>query len=197
VGVNPPVSDDLHSRRGFFKQVLKRYVEPAAEYLDARAHPDRLVVLRPPGALAEVKFLDVCERCHACIDACPADAIRPIGGDGPLANTPGVVVHEQPCVVCTDLDCMSACPTGALVVTDRFEIDMGTAVVDQSTCVRPKGDLCQLCVELCPLGSRAIRVNDADAIEVLDGCIGCGVCEQACPTSPKSVVVVPREQLDV
>lgn len=191
------MSDDLHSRRGFFRQVLKRYVEPAAEYLDEKANPDRPVVLRPPGARLEAEFLDVCERCHACVEACPAEAIRAIGGEGPLAGTPGILASEQPCVVCTDLDCMNACPTDALVVTGRFEITMGLAFVDQSRCVRSAGDLCQLCVELCPLGSRAIRIDASDMVEVLDGCIGCGVCEQSCPTTPKSVVVVPREKLDV
>jgi NAD-dependent dihydropyrimidine dehydrogenase PreA subunit len=24
------------------------------------------------------------------------------------------------------------------------------------------------------------------------GCIGCGMCQQHCPTSPKSIVVIPK-----
>ena len=176
---------------------MRRYVAPAAEYLDAKAHPSRLVILRPPGALPESNFLNVCERCQACVEACPADAIRPIEVEGPLKGTPGIVAAEQPCVVCVDLDCMTACPTNALVVTARDEINLGLAVVDTDQCVRTHGESCQHCVDRCPVGGRAIAVDDDDVIVVLHGCIGCGVCEQACPTSPKAIRIQPREQLDI
>jgi ferredoxin-type protein NapG len=191
------VSKERHSRRGFFREVVKRYVEPAAEYLDAKAPPSRLVILRPPGALPESDFLNVCEKCNACVAACPADAIRPIEVEGRLKGTPGIVASEQPCVVCVDLDCMTACPTDALVVTARNEIDLGVAVVDADQCVRSHGESCRHCVDFCPFGDRAIEIDEHGAISVLDGCIGCGVCEQACPTSPKAICIQPREFLDV
>jgi ferredoxin-type protein NapG len=172
-------------------------VEPATEYLDAKADPSRLVILRPPGALPEIEFFNVCERCHACVEACPADAIRPIIVDGSLKGTPGIVAREQPCVVCIDLDCVTACPSGALVVTARDEINLGVAVVSTDQCLRTQGESCRHCVDFCPLGARAIKIDERDGISVLDGCIGCGVCEQACPTSPKAIRVLPRESLDV
>jgi len=184
------VSDSPHSRRAFFRQVVKRYVEPAVDYLDKQAPPP--TVLRPPGAVPEGEFLSLCERCHACVSACPADAIRPIGQDGPLKGTPGIVAAEQPCVVCTDLDCMPACPTGALQVIGRQQITIGTALVAQDLCVRSKGECCQSCVDLCPLGSRAIQIGADNLIEVLDGCIGCGVCEHVCHTTPKAITVTPN-----
>ena len=189
------MSEENHNRRGFLREILKRYVEPATEDLDAKAQPSSLVILRPPGALPEMEFSNVCERCYACVEACPADAIQPIKIDGPLTGTPGIVAREQPCVVCTDLDCMTACPSGALVVTARDEIDLGVAVLSTDQCLRTQGQSCRRCVDFCPLGARAIEIDERDRISVLNDCIGCGVCEQACPTSPKAIRVLPRESL--
>lgn len=188
------MSEERHSRRAFFREVVKRYVEPAVDYLDARDAAGQPVILRPPGAIAEAEFLDCCERCHACVSACPADAIRSIEIDGPLKGTPGIVAAEQACVVCTDLDCMQACPSGALLVVLREQIEMGLAVVDHETCVRSKGESCRSCVDLCPVGTRAIEIGADDRVNVLEGCIGCGVCEQVCPTTPRSVVIEPNER---
>ena len=43
-----------------------------------------------------------------------------------------------------------------------------------------------------PVGESAIKINEMSQIEVIEeGCIGCGVCQQECPTSPKSIVVIP------
>ena len=153
------MSEERHSRRAFFRQVVKRYVEPAVDYLDSRGETTQTpVVLRPPGAIAEPDFLDRCERCHACVDVCPADAIRPLKLEGPLNGTPGIVAAEQACVVCTDLECMPACPSGALQVIPRDRIDMGLAVVDDEVCVRSKGEWCMSCIDLCPRGERAIKI---------------------------------------
>jgi ferredoxin-type protein NapG len=54
------------------------------------------------------------------------------------------------------------------------------------------GEDCTICIDHCPIGSAAIRLN-GNAVEVVEnGCIGCGVCQHDCPTSPKSIVVNPR-----
>ena len=109
-----------------------------------------------------------------------------------MKGTPAIIASVQACVVCTDLDCMSACPSGALQMIPREQIDMGLAVVDAEACVRSKGEWCQSCVDLCPRGSRAIAIGPDDRIDVLEGCIGCGVCEQICPTTPKAIVIAPN-----
>ena len=185
------MTDDPHNRRAFFRQVVKRYVAPAVDYLDAKSQGGP-VILRPPGALPELEFLDRCERCHACVASCPAGAIRPIKTEGAANGSPGIVAETQPCVVCSDLSCMSACPSGALQVIPRQAIDMGLASVNVETCLRSSGDPCRLCVDLCPIGDSAIRVGESGGIEVGASCVGCGVCEQACPTTPKSIAIEPN-----
>ena len=60
-------------------------------------------------------------------------------------------------------------------------------------------EICDLCVIECPIGESAIRLEALDGSEipgamtpvVLDGCVGCGVCEMVCPEEPTCIVVDP------
>ena len=179
-------------RRGFFREVVNRYVVPATEFveekLDRQTRPLRL--LRPPGAGPD--FLELCSKCHACVEACPANAIFPDrSSDGLTASTPVIRADHQPCVVCDDLACMPACPTGALTLLTRDAIRMGVARVDWAQCERTHNVECTTCVELCPIGASALTI-ERDRIVVGDGCVGCGVCEHACPTRPRAIVVEPE-----
>jgi NAD-dependent dihydropyrimidine dehydrogenase PreA subunit len=47
-------------------------------------------------------------------------------------------------------------------------------------------------VDRCPVGSVAIELKGNDIDVHPQGCIGCGVCQFYCPTTPKSIVVIPR-----
>lgn len=78
-------------------------------------------------------------------------------------------------------------------------------------------EICDLCVRLCPIEIRAnqcdagkppggdqsqcppraiklVEIESTDGVkrmkpEILDGCVGCGVCEMVCPTSEPAIVV--------
>jgi NAD-dependent dihydropyrimidine dehydrogenase PreA subunit len=87
---------------------------------------------------------------------------------------------------------MHECPSGALTLVPKHAIRIGLAVVDFGRCRRTFGDPCRECVDKCPLGAAAIRLDARGRVEVLaPGCIGCGVCEQYCPTSPRAVTIRP------
>ncbi|HSV12791.1 MAG TPA: 4Fe-4S dicluster domain-containing protein [Tepidisphaeraceae bacterium] len=147
---------------------------------------------RPPGALPEQQFRDTCSKCGECVNVCPAQCIKidPNGAKG--AGVPYIDVDSMPCVLCDGLLCMHNCPTGALVPTPIGDIDMGTAVWHEETCLRTRGEDCTICVDQCPVGEMALVLRDG-RIEVLEaGCTGCGVCQHRCPTSPKSITVIPR-----
>jgi len=61
-----------------------------------------------------------------------------------------------------------------------------------------EGKQCTLCADMCPLPnplSAIAMVNDKGGgkrPEIYDGCIGCGVCQEVCPTLKPSIVVKPR-----
>lgn len=181
-----------------FRLGFRRIMEPVADYLQERLEislPVIREVLRPPGAAAEKKFLDTCYRCGNCVDVCPARAIRPMAaGSVDQTGTPYIDPDLAACVVCDELACMRACPSGALqLVSDPARIRMGLAVADNSQCVRSHGQDCTLCIDKCPFGEQAVRLDSQGRIEVLSaGCVGCGSCQFYCPTTPKAIVVHPQ-----
>ena len=188
---------DEQGRRDFFKEALNQLMKPVAEFLDEQRgdrvpvdDPNR-VILRPPGALPESEFLETCHRCGNCVKNCPASAIQPLQSRDPnLANTPYIDPEEQPCVICESLACMYVCPSGALQTVYAEDIRIGRAVFNVETCLRTKGVACTYCVDTCPIGEEAIHLTAAGIVEVLNsGCTGCGVCQYACPTEPKSIVI--------
>lgn len=188
---------DGAGRRQFFREGLFSILKPVAEFLGERLDlPDTplQLFLRPPGAITEADFIETCYRCGNCVEACPAVAIKLFPSkDEQLNNTPVIDPDLAACVVCDDLSCMKACPSGALqLVSSPQDIRMGLAVFHPKLCVRTQGDDCTECIDRCPLGSTAIQLDADGLVEVLDpGCVGCGVCQFVCPTTPKAITVVP------
>ena len=114
--------------------------------------------------------------------------------DPRLEGTPVIEPDSAACVVCTGLQCTHVCPSGALLpVLDPRHIRMGMAEVFPERCVRTAGEACTICRDRCPFGEDAIRFEGGGAPIVLaSGCVGCGVCQLYCPTTPKAIVVNPR-----
>jgi ferredoxin-type protein NapG len=150
--------------------------------------------LRPPGALDEPFFPQTCSRSALCVGVCPVQCILIDPTGGRAGGAPYIDASVKSCVVCKDLACMHACPSGALVPTPLARIDMGTAVWDEPACLRSRQQECRICVDVCPLGTVAIDLRDGKVWVNPPGCIGCGMCQQDCPTSPKSITVMPRAQ---
>jgi len=190
-----PIENRPADRRQFFRLGLGQLLKPLAEYIEQRFPlPVPRTVLRPPGALPEKEFLEACYRCGNCTDVCPVEAIRLLQSRDPeISGTPYIDPDIAGCTVCEGIECTKACPSGALeFLTDRHEIRMGLARVRQQNCLRSRGDPCTVCLVRCPLGEVAIRLDDRDRVRVEEsGCVGCGLCQQHCPASPKAIVVTP------
>jgi ferredoxin-type protein NapG len=103
--------------------------------------------------------------------------------------------------------CVKLCPTGALDpnLSIPEKAGMGRAVIDTSICyshlfydmdVLPDhtgkkiAAVCNTCYNVCPLQGIAIRLKHNLAPEILDGCVGCGICVERCPTRPRRAVEV-------
>jgi ferredoxin-type protein NapG len=183
-----------HDRRHFFRSSLARLLGPAAEYVEQRLPikiPVTASLLRPPGALPEYEFLETCFRCGSCADRCPAQAIQRLESrDDQLTGTPYLLLDEKACVVCDDLACMRFCPSQALRLVERSAIRIGLAEVDHARCERSRDGDCTICVDACPIGETAIRIDADGRVAVVDpreagaGCVGCGVCQERCPVRP-------------
>jgi len=150
--------------------------------------------LRPPGMMHELMLVDACIRCGKCAEVCPAEAIHPLDASfSAAAGTPFVNARLQPCVLCTGLQCTHVCPSGALIpVYVNRDVMMGTAVLDERSCIAHHDQACDACFKQCPMPG-AIRIaEDARVFVEADHCVGCGLCEHVCPTEPASIKVVPR-----
>ena len=148
--------------------------------------------LRPPGAMPEQKFLSTCTRGGECVKVCPAQCIKidPHGAKG--GGAPYIDIDSAACVMCDGLQCMHACPSGALTPVPIQDIDMGTAAWHESTCLRTTGEQCTICIDHCPIGEVAIQLQEGKVEVIESGCTGCGMCQHDCPTTPKSITITPR-----
>ncbi len=160
----------------------------------ARGEP----LLRPPGALPEDGFLAACIRCGQCVQACPYDVLHLADLDeGVEAGTPYFIASENPCNLCRNHDslrCIDACPTAALSPIEFEDIDIGEAHICKGKCLAYNGTICRACWHACPFPDDALYFDDLLRVHVdTDHCIGCGLCEHACPTDPKAVTITPRE----
>lgn len=150
--------------------------------------------VRPPGAKPEREFLASCERCRKCVDACPEHAIFSAGPQhGPeLELTPILMPAERACLLCQDVPCASACPSGALVPLPAAEIRIGLAAVTPELCLNRLGQTCDACLHECPFPGVAIRAAE-DGVPLVDDstCTGCGLCALHCRAYPKAIQVLP------
>ena len=160
--------------------------------------------LRPPGAVEEERFMALCIRCNRCLEVCPYGSIRRAGW-GLTIGTPLVLPETKACYLC--MACAVLCPTGALdnKLADPEAVRMGRAKIDPDICyshlffdmdVLPEdagsriGALCNTCYNVCPLPNKAITLKNNLLPVVLEGCVGCGICVERCPTRPRRAINV-------
>lgn len=85
--------------------------------------------IRPPWALREDSFRELCERCGDCIDRCPTHIIQRGRGDFPVID-----YKSGECVFCGD--CVDACKPAALKKLDGHKPWSVTASVNRKNMPR-------------------------------------------------------------
>ncbi len=185
-------SDPPLDRKSFLTKGLLSLVEPFVQAIADKTRRLRRSFLRPPGAVAEPFFLQVCSRCDDCIDSCPHNAIRRAGPKyGRAEGTPVIWPWKTPCHLCEDLPCIVSCQTEALLSLNRHDVSMGVASIDRETCYAWQGQPCEYCHDSCPFPGEAIRIEEKRPRVVDSRCVGCGLCEYYCPVNPAAITVVP------
>lgn len=194
------------SRRDFFSAMFKELAgaagNVAATFTDkvgllddagakTRPAPAKPFV-RPPGAVSEERFLDLCTKCDDCVKACPEWVVRKTGPEfgERLEGYPMLLPAQNPCGFCSGYPCITACKTGALVAPAAgAPARIGLAVVDNARCYMGQGQPCDYCVKDCPVKPKAISVTarGLSAGVNADLCTGCGECAQICPANAISI----------
>lgn len=150
-------------------------------------------LLRPPGALAGAQFALACSRCGRCMKACPSQCLQPAPLTGGFANylSPVIIPRQARCELC--MICQDVCPTGAITKISEDQAAIGTAILDNRSCIAwTEGKLCLVCREQCPRQAVEIDEHKRPSINN-DLCVGCGACENSCPLDEAAVVVVPHQ----
>ena len=169
-----------------------------AEVLPKKA-PNRKTPITPFGSESVEKFYKHCTACQLCVTVCPNNVLRPSSRlehlmQPEMSFEKGYCRPE--CVKCSEV-----CPAGAILkITpeEKTEWKVGTAGVDYDLCVVNRdGVSCGNCAHHCPVGAiRMVRKNLDDEKSPRipsvneEKCIGCGACENLCPSRPISAITV-------
>ncbi|WP_415398188.1 4Fe-4S dicluster domain-containing protein [Sulfurimonas sp. CS5] len=142
-----------------------------------------------------------CYACEAvpCVLACPSGALDHHCEKAEDIHM-GIAVLEFPdtCIAMTN----TPVPAGYNDKMHKF-INSTNNVTEYEEKVLEKfdkfeGEQCTLCADMCPIPnpmSAIAMVRDSNGgkrPEIYDGCIGCGACQEVCPTKVPSIVVKPR-----
>lgn len=169
-----------------------------AEVLPKKA-PNRKTPITPFGSESVEKFYKHCTACQLCVTVCPNNVLKPSSRlehlmQPEMSFEKGYCRPE--CVKCSEV-----CPAGAILkITpeEKTEWKVGTAGVDYDLCVVNRdGVSCGNCAHHCPVGAiRMVRKNPNDEKSPRipsvneEKCIGCGACENLCPSRPISAITV-------
>ena len=166
-----------------------------AEVIDKKS-PDRSERLVPPGAGSVKSFYDHCTGCQLCVSACKNKVLRP-SSDLEHFMQPVMEYDKGYCRPECNA-CSQVCPAGAIKpvsVEQKLAVRIGVAHVNLDLCLPATGkDSCGNCAYHCPSGAIRMVRQQGSRMQIPtvseDRCIGCGACENLCPSRPISAITV-------
>ena len=174
-----------------------------ADIIDKQA-PKRQTPITPPGSQSARNMQQHCTACQLCVSVCPNEVLRPSSSLDTFMQ-PTVSYERGYCrPECTK--CSEVCPTGAIHLIDKAEksaTQIGHAVWVKDRCVPlTDGQACGNCARHCPTGAITMIPSDPSDPKSLkipavdtEKCIGCGACENLCPSRPLSAIYVEGHEV--
>lgn len=161
--------------------------------------PNRKTKIVPPGAKSIRNLSRHCTACQLCVSACQNGVLRPSAELDSLMQPESSYERGYCRPECTR--CSEVCPTGAICKIDKADkssVQIGHAVWVKENCIPlTDGVECGNCARHCPVGAITMVPSDADNEESkkipvvnTERCIGCGACENLCPSRPFSAIYV-------
>lgn len=208
-----PATDE--TRRGFLSaaglfvattalQAQQKKVDGGLAVIEDKRPPRRATPILPPGAWDARHFAQHCTACQLCVSVCPNGVLRP-AADLDRLMQPEMSYERGYCrPECTR--CSDVCPAGAIrpiSVAEKSSTRVGHAVWIRENCLPlTEGVRCGNCARHCPTGAIQMVPSDAEnpdspKIPVVntERCIGCGACENLCPSRPFSAIYVEGHEV--
>lgn len=202
-----PVDD---SRRAFLSatailatttalKAQEKKVDGGLAAIEEKKIPERATAITPPGSMSARNFAQHCTACQLCVSVCPNQVLRP-SSDLTRLMQPEMSYERGYCrPECTK--CAEVCPAGAIrpiTKADKSAIQIGHAVWIKENCICITDDVeCGNCARHCPVGAIQMVASDPENPESrkipvvnTERCIGCGACENLCPSRPFSAIYV-------
>ena len=164
---------DLPRRKAVFAALGGLFFFPFARTSGASTRDFSTKVIRPPGSVEELEFLERCIKCDQCIRVCPTNVLQPALFEGGLEGlwTPILNFRMGHCQLnCTA--CGQVCPTGAIQrvsieeklglgeFAEKGPIILGIAHFDTGRCLPYSKNIpCVVCEEVCPTSPKAIHTE--------------------------------------
>lgn len=161
--------------------------------------PPRATPVIPPGADNARNFRKHCTGCQLCVSVCPNQTLRPSNKTSNFMQPE--ISYERGYCRPECVKCSEVCPTGAIrriTTAEKSSIQIGIAKWSKDICIVNTDKVaCDLCARKCPTAAITMIPKNADdenspKIPMIDTgrCIGCGACEQLCPSRPYSAIYV-------
>ena len=177
----------------------EKNVDGGLAVIEEKKIPARATAIIPPGALSAHNFAQHCTACQLCVSVCPNQVLRPSSHFMKLMQ-PEMSYERGYCrPECTK--CSEVCPTEAIrpiTKADKSAIQIGHAVWIKENCICITDDVeCGNCARHCPVSAIQMVASDPENPESIkipvvntERCIGCGACENLCPSRPFSAIYV-------